>query len=289
MAVSAKAVNVTAELWRLVETGNLEALARLLPRVADVNACNRHGMTLLMKAACCGHARIVRLLLEHGADPNLIRNDKFTALALAAFFGHSETVRTLLEFGAQPETVTRSGASARTWATARTFAEVARCLDTPPSETQPRATVQLKRSASSKRIVALGICATFFLIVCCGLGALVLRSSEARNLAPEPLKPPVRTVESRVVDPPPVQPVVTEPIVVEPIKTETRTRPPVKKSGPREREPKPVPVLSVAPVEQVQITKPPAATAPKSASPRPTALSPQLIAPTKKARVIQWP
>jgi hypothetical protein len=288
MAVSTKAVDVTAKLWRAVETGNLEALARWLPRVADVNARNRHGMTLLMKAACCGHARIVRLLLEHGADPNLIRNDKFTALALAAFFGHSETVRTLLEFGAQPETVTRSGASARTWATARTFAEVARCLDTPPSETQSQATVQLKRSASSKRIVALGICATFFLIVCCSLGALVLRNSEARNLAPEPLKPPVRPVESRVVDPPPVQPVVTESIV-EPIKTETRTRPPVKKSVPREREPKPVPVLSIAPVEQVQITKPPAVTAPKSESPRPTALSPQLIAPTKKARVIQWP
>ena len=121
---------VTAELLRVAESGDVDELRSLLPRVVDINAPNRHGMTALMKAAFFGHEPVVRVLLERGADPNLARNDNFTALALAAFFGHTETVKTLIEFGARTEAVTRAGASARTWARVRTFDEVARCLET---------------------------------------------------------------------------------------------------------------------------------------------------------------
>ena len=127
----------TADLWRVAETGDVDELAHILPRVGNVNARNQHGMTALMRAAYHGHERIVRALLSHGADPNLTRNDKFTALALAAFFGHTETVRLLIEHGAKTEVVTRCGASARMWATARTFHEVVRCLET---HTPPLAT-----------------------------------------------------------------------------------------------------------------------------------------------------
>lgn len=118
------------ELWRVAESGDVDELLRLLPRVNDINVRNRHGMTALMKAAFYGHEPVVRALLEHGANPNLIRGDRFTALALAAFFGHGETVKTLIEFGAKTEHVTRCGASARTWARVRTYDEVARCLET---------------------------------------------------------------------------------------------------------------------------------------------------------------
>src|ERR1044072_6663865 len=120
---------VTAELLRVAESGDVDELSRLLPRVVDINARNRHGMTALMKAAFFGHEPTVRVLLEHGADPNLMRNDSFTALALAALFGHAEIVNTLIEFGARTEVVTRAGASARAWARARTYEEVARCLE----------------------------------------------------------------------------------------------------------------------------------------------------------------
>ncbi len=121
----------TRELWRVAENGDLNDAAAILSRGVDVNARNEHGMTALMRAARLGHAAVVRALLEHGADPNLARNDKFTALALAAFFGHTETVRILIEHGAKTEIVTRSGTSPRMWATARTFAEVARCFEKP--------------------------------------------------------------------------------------------------------------------------------------------------------------
>ena len=117
------------ELWRAAENGDVEELDRLCSHGVDVNARNRHGMTALMRAAYHGHAQMVRALLRRGADPNLARNDKFTALALAAFFGHTETVRILIEHGAKTEVITRCGASAKTWAVARTFDEAARCLE----------------------------------------------------------------------------------------------------------------------------------------------------------------
>jgi hypothetical protein len=130
MAAQLRQLNTPrTELLRVAESGDVDELLRLLPRVDDINARNRHGMTALMKAAFFGHEPMVRALLEHGADPNIARNDRFTALALAAFFGHGETVNTLIEYGATTEVVTRAGASARTWAKVRTFDEVARCLE----------------------------------------------------------------------------------------------------------------------------------------------------------------
>ena len=132
------------DLWRVAETGDVAELARILPRVSNVNARNQYGMTALMRAAYHGHDRMVRALLDHGADPNLTRNDKFTALALAAFFGHKETVRILIEHGAKTEVVTRCGYSAKTWARARTFDEVARCLETHTPARAPAVVKTLK-------------------------------------------------------------------------------------------------------------------------------------------------
>jgi hypothetical protein len=292
MAVAARALNVTEELSRVVESGDVEALVRMLPRVANLNARNRHGTTALMKAASCGHAEIVRLLLGHGADPNLTRNDGFTALALAAFFGHAETVKTLMEFGAHTEAVTRSGASARTWATARTFSDVARCLDTPSPKPQPR--IQLQRSPSRNRILALGVIASVVLMVCCGLGALVLRSSEARDRPPATPSQPTAKVELPKVENPVITPQPEpEPPTAKPVVNEALVRPVTKKAPLRSREAETVTVLSEKPIEQpaekVQISEPPVVTKPKFESPKPTALSPHIIAPTKKAKVIQWP
>lgn len=132
----------TLALWRVAETGDVEELIALLPRVANINARNEHGMTALMRAAQHGRVKMVRALLEHGADANIRRNDKFTALALAAFFGHTEVVRTLMEHGADLRASTRGGTSPQMWATARTFNEVAQQLEQPiapqPFSPQPR-------------------------------------------------------------------------------------------------------------------------------------------------------
>ena len=118
----------TRELWRIAESGELDELLAILPS-ADVNARNEHGMTALMRAARQGRTQMVRTLLEHGADPNLVRNDNFTALSLAAFFGHTEIVEMLLGRGAQSDVETRYGTSPKMWARARSFGDVARCLE----------------------------------------------------------------------------------------------------------------------------------------------------------------
>lgn len=301
MAAAARVLDVTDELSQAVESGDVEEVERLLPRAADLDARNRHGTTMLMNAARGGHAQVVRLLLEHGADPNVTRNDKFTALALAAFFGHMDTVKILLEFGARTEAVTRSGASAKTWATARTFAEVAHCLNTPVPETRlPEPPLQLQRRVS-RRFVTLGVIATFIVIACCGLGALVLRSSEAHDLRPAPSQPPQPSPLPKVEQPKVEKVAVTtpqpepEPPRQAPVVNTTMVRPTIKKAAVSRREAKTVTVLSEKPVEEpaekVQASEPPivAKPKPKFDSPTPAALSPQIMAPTKKAKVIQWP
>lgn len=127
----------TLALWHAAETGDLVGLESLLPRV-DINACNEHGVTALMRAAQNGHVKIVRALLQNGADANVKRNDKFTALALAAFFGHTEVVRTLMEYGADSRASTRNGTSPQMWASARTFNAVAKSLQKRASgQTEP--------------------------------------------------------------------------------------------------------------------------------------------------------
>lgn len=134
----------TLALWRVAETGDVEELKTLLPRVTDINARNEHGVTALMRAAQHGRVKMVRVLLEHGADANLKRNDKFTALSLAAFFGHTEVVRTLMEHGADSNASTRGGTSPQMWATARTFNEVADQLEKPATP-RPLAVVKPAR------------------------------------------------------------------------------------------------------------------------------------------------
>ena len=132
MAVPRKLVVVpnaaTRELWRIAESGAIDELEGVLPQ-ADINARNEHGMTALMRAAYHGRVKMVRLLLDHGADPNVARNDNFTALSLAAFFGHAEIVEMLMGHGANANVATRFGTSPYIWAKARSFGDVARCLE----------------------------------------------------------------------------------------------------------------------------------------------------------------
>ena len=330
--------DVTAELLRVAESGDLDELRRLLPRVGDVNARNRHGTTALMKAAFFGHEPVVRALLEHGADPNVARNDRFTALALAAFFGHGEAVKTLIEFGARTEVVTRAGASARTWARVRTFDEVARCLEMhapkavavapapaidAPAPVAVPATVQVlkeppeiwdlvhevprsfnPRSAFMSRITAmrrtfvLGACAAVLLIVGAGVGALMLRSSQARSLPAEVPPVPIAT-EATVSNPPQSQTVVESPPVEVVNGNHVRAVP--DKARLWIRQPRTTPlageVVSEAPAETPTVA-PPQIESPKPAPPTVksspnVSLSPQVITPSKnappKGKVIQWP
>lgn len=327
----------TRELWRVAEDGDMDALAGILSRGVNIDARNEHGMTALMRAALNGHEQMVRALLEHGADPNITRNDKFTALALAAFFGHTETVRILIEHGAKTEVVTRSGTSPKMWARARTFTEAARCLEQPkpaapvitaavkarPAEVrtlkdppeiwdlvreEPRGfnarSAFVSRVMSIKRTFALGAFAALLLVVACGVGALVLRSSQAHNLPPE--VPVVQTAADATVSPPvnvesstPIAPpsetdefLSAHAVKKAPVTRQTRRHPVADENVIETAPSREAPPAAPAEVAIPQFEKPQpksSETAAKSAPP----LSPQLITPAKsappKAKVIQWP
>jgi hypothetical protein len=300
-------LDVTAELLQVAESGDVDELLRLLPRVGDLNARNRHGTTALMKAAFFGHEPTVRVLLERGADPNVVRNDRFTALALAAFFGHAETVKTLIEFGAKTQAVTRAGASAETWARVRTFDEVARCLQThapkpkpvavapapvapePFAETAP-AVKTLKdppeiwdlvheaprsfnpRSAFIARIKSMK--RTFAVAACVAVLLMACVGVGAlvwRNSQARSLPaeiPPVQiAAESSVTSPPQSQAVVESPPVEVVNGNHSRAVP--NKARVWLRQPRTAPVVNEVPAERVQSSEATAVAAPQIESPKP--------------------
>lgn len=331
----------TRELWRAAENGEASEVNAILSRGVDVNARNEHGMTALMRAARFGHAAVVHVLIERGADPNLARNDKFTALALAAFFGHTETVRILIENGAKTEVVTRFGTSPRMWAAARTFTEAARCFDekepapapipirpTPVPAAAQAAVPEIRtlkdppeiwdlvhevpkgfdaRSAfvsrleSMNRVVVVGVFAGLLFAIACGVAALILGGSQARELSNE--LPPVKTVPEVTVTPPaPVEaPVAPAPAVSTPEQSSVQVvrKSPVVTHQSRQR---PIVDWNVAQAPAPSREEPQVATPeiekskPRESpvkSPQSTVLSPHLIAPAKsaapKGKVIQWP
>ena len=176
----------TRELWRVAESGEIGELEDLLPR-ANINARNEHGMTALMRAANHGRVEMVRTLLEHGADPNLTRNDNFTALSLAAFFGHTEVVEMLMGYGARTDVATRYGTSPHMWAKARSFGDVAQCL-------QKRRTEAAVLPTPAPRL--------------------------RRQVEPEPEPEPERV---RYVEP---EPEVAQPVLAQPLVVRTLSEPP---------------------------------------------------------------
>lgn len=308
MAATLRKLNTPrAELLRVAESGDVDELLRLLPLVDDINARNRHGMTALMKAAFFGHEPMVRALLEHGADPNLTRNDRFTALALAAFFGHGETVNTLIEFGARAEAVTRAGASAQTWAKARTFIEVARCLEacapkparaTPTPVRNPPTPVDVApmevktltdppeiwdlvhevprnfdpRTAFILRITSMKRTLLFgaFVVVLLivGGGVGVLKLRSSPASGPVAEIPPI-AAEVKAISPPPAQAVVENPPVEVVNDNHARTVP--NKARLWIRQPRTFPVVTEAAAQVVESKEEPAAASPQFEAPKPAA------------------
>jgi len=136
MSVPGRAIirtNASTELlWQIAESGELSELDAILKKGADINGCNRNGVSALMRAAAAGRHEMVQSLLEHGADVDAHRDDGFTALLLATFFGHLETVQILVEHGAKLDQTTRCGTSAADWARARAWREIAEYLHDPP-------------------------------------------------------------------------------------------------------------------------------------------------------------
>lgn len=94
-------VNGQTPLMAAAARGDVETLAQLIDKKADVNARNGAGETALMFAATSGAPEAVRLLLAKGAAAAARSKRNETALGNAGTSGDETTVRLLLEHGAE--------------------------------------------------------------------------------------------------------------------------------------------------------------------------------------------
>lgn len=93
-----------------VSQGHFECAEQLLDRGADVNLADHAGWSPLIHASYFGaNLDLIALLLVRGADINAQNGRGLTALYLATAAGHELTVRLLLARGADPKLASPSG------------------------------------------------------------------------------------------------------------------------------------------------------------------------------------
>lgn len=130
-AIAARDIKGRTALWHAANTGNIAAIAALLPPGASVNAADAagetplhravahpaavtfllskgaaagtpssDGTTPLMRAAAGGPPGVVAALLKHGAAVNVRNQHGQTALMIAASAGRAQAIQLLLDAGA---------------------------------------------------------------------------------------------------------------------------------------------------------------------------------------------
>ncbi|XP_060244309.1 putative ankyrin repeat domain-containing protein 19 [Meriones unguiculatus] len=83
--------------------GHLELVRYLWRRGCEINVCDNHNITPLMKAVQSWEEEIVCFLLEHHANPHIKDGRGNTALHYAVYAGNSATAARLLQYGADIE------------------------------------------------------------------------------------------------------------------------------------------------------------------------------------------
>ena len=83
--------------------GALQAVVILLSYCCDVNACDAHQSTPLIRACKGGHLHVAQYLVASGADVNARDLNGMTPLAFAHKRSRPDIVRFLLEHGARPD------------------------------------------------------------------------------------------------------------------------------------------------------------------------------------------
>ena len=331
----------TQELWRVAECGDVDALAdvlsradvnarnqhgvtalmraaanghhqmvrALLQRGADPNITRNDKFTALALAAFFGHTDTVRTLIENGAKTEVVTRSGTSPKMWATARTFTDAARCFEQRVPAPVPVAKA---ATTPVTAVARPTVVKTLKEPPEiwdlvqvHEVPRGfnarSAFFARLGSMNRTVAFGALAVVLLVVAGGVGALVLRSSQASN--PPPEMPPVQAAAETKVSPP--VNVEGSTTVAPPEATDEFLSAHVVKKATRQTRRRPVAegnVVEVAPSNEAaapatsQVATPqfekPKTESPAKSTPN-TALSPQLITPAKtappKGKVIQWP
>lgn len=82
-------------VYRAVERGDVDEVARLLADGYDYNRPDRHRVTPLHIACRDGRVEIARLLVDYGADPTVKTTNKKTPLMMACTNVHPDIVEIL--------------------------------------------------------------------------------------------------------------------------------------------------------------------------------------------------
>lgn len=317
--ILSRGVNINARnehgmtaLMRAAHNGHDRMVRALLEHRADPNITRNDKFTALALAAFFGHTETVRVLMENGAKAEVVTRSGTSPKMWAAARTFTEAARCLEQPGPKPRPKPRPAPAAVATVAKPAPVAVIRTLKDPPEiwdlvrevpkgEFNARSAF-LSHVTSMNRVFALGAVAAVLLVVACGVGALVLRSSQARNLPPEvpvieqtaDLKPssPVN-VESPTPVAPPVETneyLSAHAVRKAPATTRQTRRQPVVDDRVIEIAPSSEPPAAPAAVATPQFEKPKTDSATKST---PSTPGPQLITPAKsappKGKVIQWP
>ena len=311
--VNARNEHGMTALMRASHYGHERMVRALLEHGADPNIARNDRFTALALAAFFGHTETVRLLIENGAKTEIVTRSGTSPKMWATARTFTEAARCLERPKPVPAAVPAVVPAAAPDVVKPMPAGVVKTLKDPPEiwdlvREVPREKFKARsafvsRVKSMNKAFTFGAFAALLLLVACGVGALILRSSEARNLPPE--VPPVQIAADATVSPP--INVETSTAVTPSTETNDILSAHTVKKVPVTRQTRRYPVanenvIKVAPM----IEAPPAAPAevvtpqfekaktdPAAKSTASTPLSPQVIAPAKsappKGKVIQWP
>lgn len=298
-------------LMRAAHNGHEQMVRALLEHGADPNITRTDRFTALALAAFFGHTETVRILIENGAKTEIVTRSGTSPKMWATARTFTEAARCL----EQPKRVVPAvvvPVAAKPVAAKQPAPVVVKTLKDPPEiwdlvHEVPKGDFKARsafvsRVKSMNRAFTLGAIAAL-LVVACGVGALVLRSSQARNLPQE--VPPIQTTADATVSTP--VNVESSTPAAPPVETDEFLSAHVVKKAPVTRQTRRHPVRDENVIPTAPSTEAPAAPAevatPQFEKPKPKSsdsaakstppLSPQLITPAKsappKAKVIQWP
>ena len=306
--VNARNEHGTTAVMRAARNGHVEVVRTLLDHGADPNIARNDKFTALALAAFFGHTETVRLLIDHGAKTEVVTRSGTSPRLWATARTFTETAR-CFEKPAAPRRPVRApvlpepapvpvlpapvAAAPPVIKTLKDPPEIWDLVHEVPRDFNARSAF-LTRIKSVKWPVLVGAFAVL-VVVACGVGLFVSRSSKTSNVSVElpRVQTPVQNaakvpVTPAAQTPAPVESPVTEaaPVIV------TRKAPVTRQSKPRAVAEENV--IAVAPsreepqVVAPQVEKPKPRESPVKSAPN-SALSPHLIAPAKNAKVIQWP
>jgi len=302
-------------LMRAAHNGREQMVRALLEHGADPNITRNDRFTALALAAFFGHTETVRILIENGAKTEIVTRSGTSPKMWATARTFTEAARCFEQPKPKPKpkpVVPAIVVPVAPVVAAKPAPAVVKTLKDPPEiwdlvHEVPRGEFKARsafvsRIKSMNRAFTLGAFAAL-LLVACGVGAFVLRNSQARNLPAEVR--PIQTTADAAVSPPvnvesstPAAPAVEtdEFLSAHAIKKAPVTRPtrrhPIRDENVIETAPVTEAPAAPAEVATPQFEKPKPKSSDSAAKSTPT-LSPQVITPAKstptKAKVIQWP